>query len=180
MSAAALPEGVTVGAYTYGKFNAIRRSDARTGLRVGKFCSIADGVRFLLGSEHNIDWVSTYPFHEQGWCEHIDGHPKSFGDVVVGNDVWIGMDALVLSGAQIGDGAVIAACSVVRGKVPPYAIYGGNPGRILTYRFRTEVIARLLTIAWWDWPPERLRAAARMLSQPDIEEFCNAVERGEL
>lgn len=173
---------VVAGAYSYsGKVNFIFSDGPRAPraqLRIGRFSAIADGLTVLLAGEHNTDWVSTFPFGEVGLSEPIAGHPKSNGDIVVGNDVWVGMHVTLLSGAVIGDGAVIAAGSYVRGHVPPYSIYGGNPARLLTMRFKPELVERLKRIAWWDWSEERIRKAVPLLCQPDVAAFCDAVEDG--
>lgn len=140
---------------------------------IGKYCSIASGVIILSGGEHRVDWVTTYPF-SVFWPEiagHILGHPKSKGDVIIGNDVWIGMDAFILSGLTIGDGAVIGAKSVVTKSVPPYAIVGGNPAKIIRYRFNPETIDKLISLAWWDWPDDKIKSAMRLLLSNDIDNF---------
>jgi acetyltransferase-like isoleucine patch superfamily enzyme len=141
-------------------------------LKIGNFCSISLNVMIFLGGEHRTDWVTTYPFNVF-WdsAKHIQGHPKSKGDVIIGNDVWIGMDALILSGVTIGDGAVIGTNAVVAKNVPPYAIVAGNPARIIRYRFDAETIEKLLEIAWWNWPDEKIDAAVSLLLSPDISQF---------
>lgn len=160
-----------IGAYTYGTPK-IYQWDDRTRLSIGKHCSIAKDVAILLGGEHRTDWVTTYPFNQFFRdAEGIMGHPHSKGDVIIGNDVWIGMGATILSGVTIGDGAVIAAHSLVTKDVPPYAIAGGNPARIIRLRFPEEVICRLQAIAWWDWPIEKIRQGMPLLMHNDIEAF---------
>ena len=141
-------------------------------LRVGKFCSFADGVTILLGGEHRTDWVTTYPFSALFEnAQQFVGHPKSKGDVVIGNDVWIGMEAMILSGVKIGDGAVIGARSVVTRDVEPYAIVGGNPAKEIRKRFTEEQIQLLQRIAWWNWPIDQIQAAWPMLLSADIDTF---------
>lgn len=160
-----------IGAYTYGTPK-IYRWDDRTRLSIGKHCSIAKDVSILLGGEHRTDWVSTYPFNRFfPEAEGIAGHPHSKGDVIIGNDVWIGMGATILSGVTIGDGAVIAAHSLVSKDVPPYAIAGGNPARIIRSRFPEEVVRKLLAIAWWDWPIDKIKEGVPLLMRDDIEAF---------
>lgn len=160
-----------IGEYTYGTPQ-IYQWDDHTKLTIGKHCSIAKGVMILLGGEHHTDWVSAYPFnnffHE---AAEITGHPHTKGDVCIGNDVWIGMEAIILSGVTIGDGAVIAARSVVTKDVPPYAIAGGNPARIIRLRFSDEIIRELMEIAWWNWPIARIKQGLPLLMQNDIEAF---------
>lgn len=125
---------------------------------IGKYCSVAEGVRFILSGEHNHQSVSTFPFvdrYTKKKLSYKDTHTK--GPIEVGNDVWIGFNALILSGVKIGDGAVIGAGSVVATDVPPYAIVVGNPCHVKKYRFSEMQIAMLLRIAWWNWPDELIR-----------------------
>lgn len=125
-------------------------------LVIGRFCAIAQGVRFVMnGANHRMDGFSTYPFNifGGGW-ERVTPTPGQLpykGDTVVGNDVWLGYEAMVMPGVTVGDGAIVAARSVVVGDVPPYAIVGGNPARVLKRRFDDATIAALLEIAWWSW-----------------------------
>lgn len=147
-------------------------------LRVGKYCSIADNVKILLGGEHRVDWVTTYPFSFL-WPKvagHIPGHPKTKGDVIIGNDVWIGMGAFILSGVTIGDGAVVGANALVTKNVPPYAIVGGNPAKIIKYRFDEYTIQKLLKIAWWNWSEKKISAAMPLLLSDDIDMFIKFYE----
>jgi len=119
-------------------------------IHTGKFCSIAGNVRIFLDGNHRIDTFSSYPFRERfGWNEV---NPNSWGKSipVIGNDVWIANDVTIFSGVTIGDGAVIAGQSVVTKDVPPYAVVGGNPAKVLKYRFSPEIIEKLLTLKWWD------------------------------
>ena len=126
----------------------------------------------FLGSEHRIDWVSTYPF-PFFWSEakSITGHPSTKGDVVIGNDVWIGFGATILSGVTIGDGAAIGACSVVTRDVPPYAIAAGNPVQVIRYRFDEETIQKLLQIKWWDWSEEKVTENIHLICSDSIGAF---------
>lgn len=163
--------GHRIGAFTYGTPK-IYQWDDRTRLTIGKHCSIAKGVSILLGGEHRTDWVTTYPFNQFfREAEEIEGHPHSKGDVTIGNDVWIGMGATILSGVTIGDGAVIAARSLVTRNVPPYAIVGGNPARVIRSRFPVDVVRRLQAIAWWDWPIEKIKQGMPLLMHDDIDAF---------
>lgn len=170
----------TFGAGTYGGLVAVRWDD-KTTLRVGSYTSFGPGVRVLCGGEHRVDWATTFPFPAL-WEEakHILGHPVSRGDVEIGSDVWIGAEAMILSGVSIGHGAVIGARSLVRENVPPYAIVAGNPVRFLRARFSETIMPRLLEIAWWDWPRERIVRALPLLCQSRVQEFINAYARGEL
>ncbi len=162
-----------IGDHTYGKPKVVSRGEAAS-LKIGKYCSIATGVTIFLGSEHRVDWVSTYPFPFL-WKEAkgIEGHPATKGDVVIGNDVWIGYGTTILSGVTIGDGAAIGACSLVIKDIPPYAIGAGNPVQIIRYRFDEETIKTLLRIRWWDWPDQQIREKIHHICSPSIDEFIN-------
>jgi acetyltransferase-like isoleucine patch superfamily enzyme len=142
-----------------------------TKLKIGRFCSLSDGVTILLGGEHRVDWVTTYPLHTLLGKESVAGYPRSKGDVIIGNDVWIGTDALILSGVEIGDGAVIAARSVVTKDVPAYSIVAGNPAKLVRFRFIKSIRADLQKIAWWNWPMSKIEAAWPLLLSSDIEAF---------
>lgn len=132
-------------------------------LIIGKFCSIACGAKFLFNSaNHKMSSLSTYPFplfFEEWGLEKEDVSQAwdNKGDILIGNDVWIGYEAVILSGVTIGDGAVIGARAVVTKDVPPYAIVGGVPAKPIRKRFDKETIALLLQLKWWDWPEEKIR-----------------------
>lgn len=146
-------------------------------LAIGKFCSFANGIHILLGGNHRVDWVTTYPFSAiSHWPEaaHIQGHPATNGDVIIGNDVWVGYKATILSGVTVGDGAVIGAHALVTRDVPAYAIVGGNPARTIRMRFSDDIIEQLLRVRWWDWNLERIRRYIPLLMQSDISKFLNA------
>ncbi len=163
--------GLSIGAWTYG-LPRVPRGDDGTTLRVGRFCSFASGVTILTGCDHRADWISTYPFHLLGGdTTRLPYASRSKGDVVIGHDVWVATDALILSGVTIGNGAVVAARSVVTKDVPPYAIVAGVPARVVKYRFDPGTIAALQSIAWWDWPIERIREAAPLLMSSNMEAF---------
>lgn len=169
-------EGFEIGKWTYGLPTVKNWGEGAT-LRIGKFCSIAEGVLIFLGGEHRVDWVTTYPFSVL-WPEGkgFSGHPRSKGDVSIGNDVWIGHGAVILSGVTIGSGAVIGACSVVSSNVGPYEIVAGNPARHIRFRFSDATIQRLCQLAWWDWPESRVEAALPLLLSGDVAEFFSAVD----
>jgi acetyltransferase-like isoleucine patch superfamily enzyme len=149
---------VEVGDHTYGlrreSFFAYHPNDR---VRIGKFCSIADGVRFIFGG-HRLDGVSSFPFKAVcfGAAPHADAISR--GPITVGNDVWIGVDAIILSGVNIADGAVVAAGAVVTKDVPAYAVVGGVPARVIKHRFRPDQIESLLRIQWWHWPLKTIEA----------------------
>ncbi len=170
-------ELVEVGRGTYGNPHIISW-DNKTKVKIGKFCSLAGGT-IMLGGEHRTDWVTTYPFSVlHPAATHIHGHPKSKGNIYIGNDVWLGYDCHILSGVTVGDGAVIGAHSVVTKNVPPYAIVAGNPAKFIRYRFDLETIQKLLAIAWWDWQDAEIINAFPYLLSEDINRFiqyCQAI-----
>ena len=131
-------------------------------LVIGKFCSIACGARFLFNSaNHTISSVSTYPFplFFEEWeldCKNVTASWDNKGDIVIGNDVWIGYEAVILAGVTIGDGAIIGTRALVTKDVPPFTIVGGVPAKPIRKRFSEEIISSLLEIKWWDWPKERI------------------------
>lgn len=137
------PDLVSVGKKTYGNLYVLAfNRDSK--LEIGHFCSIAPGVTFILSADHPTDKVSTFPFKVKIMGEALEGTSK--GDIIVGDDVWIGYGATIMSGVKIGQGAVIAAGAVVTKDVPPYAIVGGVPAKIIKYRFSEEQISELIKI----------------------------------
>lgn len=163
-----------IGAHSYGEPELLDfGQDCR--LIMGKFCSIAARVTIILGGNHRSDWATTYPFPDlpETWPEarNISGHPADKGDIVIGHDVWLCYGATLLSGARVGDGAVIAAGAVVTGEIPPYAIAAGNPATTRKSRCRPELIPRLLRLAWWDWPEEKIRQNLPLLCSDRLEEL---------
>ena len=149
-------------------------------LVIGKFCSIASGVRFIMGSaNHRLSSVSTYPFNVFGglWTERTPPHLSQLpfkGDTAVGNDVWLGYEAVVLAGVTIGDGAIVAARAVVTKDVPPYTIVGGVPAKAIRKRFSDLEIARLLELKWWDWPPEKIAASIDAIQSGGLDGLSQA------
>jgi virginiamycin A acetyltransferase len=142
-------------------------------LRIGRFCAIAAETKFIMnGANHRTDGFSTYPFliFGGGWAGRFP-EETSFpnrGDTVIGNDVWIGFDSLIMPGVTIGDGVIIAARSVVTRDVPPYAIVGGNPAQVIKQRFDDATIAALLQIRWWDWPAEKITRNMSAIGRADL------------
>ncbi len=130
-------------------------------LVIGKFCAIATGVKFIMnGANHKLSGFSTYPFQifGHGWERVMptEGELPFKGDTEIGNDVWIGYEATIMPGVKIGDGAIVASKSVVTADVPAYSVVGGNPARVIKYRFDEQTIAALLATAWWDWSAETI------------------------
>lgn len=140
-------------------------------LVIGRFCQIAHGVRFITASaNHAMDGLTTFPFPAFDPTT-IDGYKAAFAglaDTVIGHDVWIGHGALILPGVRIGSGAIIGAGAVVTRDVADYSIVAGNPARLIRPRFATDATDRLLALAWWDWPVERIRAAVPALLAGDV------------
>ena len=147
----------SIGRFTYGEPLVLEWGEGAT-LSIGSFCSIAPDVTILLGGNHRGDWVTTFPFNILfDDFKYISGHPATKGNVIMGNDIWIGSGTLILSGISIGDGAIIAARSVVTKDVEPYAVVGGNPARKIKARFSDETIEKLLAIKWWEWDIVRIK-----------------------
>lgn len=151
-------------------------------LIIGKFCAIASGTRFIMGpANHRISSVTTYPFHVFGgvWQEntppHMDQLPRK-GDTVIGNDVWIGRECVIMPGVKIGDGAIVAACSVVTGDIPLYTVFGGNPARFIKQRFDEELTSLLVQFRWWELAPEALVEVLPMLCDPDLEKVKGQIK----
>lgn len=173
-------DNVHIGEYTYG-YPHIYLGGNKYHVYIGKFCSIAEGVKMIIGGEHRTDWITTYPFG----CE-IDGFQRNpaystaKGDIHIGNDVWIGMNATILSGITVGDGAVIGADSVISHDVGDYEIVAGNPAKHIRYRFTKDQIEALKMIRWWDWPIEKIKKFVPLLESSDINSFIRVAEGSRL
>jgi virginiamycin A acetyltransferase len=147
-------------------------------LMIGKFCALARGIKFIMnGANHKLDGFSTYPFQifRNGWekvTPRLEELPYK-GNTIVGNDVWIGYEAVIMPGIQIGDGAIVAAKSVVVSNIPPYAIFGGNPAKCIRPRFDDKVIQSLLEVAWWNWDIEKITRNLDKIVGVDIEALRN-------
>lgn len=146
-------------------------------LVIGKFCQIASGTKFIMDpANHRISSATTYPFNVFGgaWTAntppHMDQLPRK-GDTIIGNDVWIGRESIIMPGVSIGDGAIIAAYSVVVKDVPAYAVYGGNPARFIKERFDEALKDLLLRYQWWNLQPEQLSDILPVLCDPDLEKL---------
>jgi len=146
-------------------------------LFIGKFCSIASGVKFIMnGGNHDPKLISTYPFptFDNGWEKRNLGTVYK-GDIEIGNDVWMGFEALIMSGITIGDGAVIGARAVVTRNVDPYAIVGGNPAEKIRKRFDDKTIKDLLEIKWWDWDAQKIFRNTDIICSADVEKLRECV-----
>ena len=143
---------MSIGKYTYGQRPNIHWINENATLIIGNFCSLASNLNIYLGGNHRTDWITTYPFGHihQNKFNMFDGygHPGTKGNVIIGNDVWIGSNVTIMSGVTIGDGAVIANNSHVVKNVEPYTLVGGNPAKLIKYRFSKEQIEKLLKIKW--------------------------------
>lgn len=142
-------------------------------LIIGSFCSIGSGAAFIMAGNqgHRSDWISTFPFFWMPDVPCFAGAANGFqpaGDTIIGNDVWIGSEAVIMPGVRIGDGAIIGTRSLVTRHVEPYAIVGGNPAKVLRKRFDDADMARLLELRWWDWSDAELREAMPILTSGDI------------
>ena len=151
-------------------------------LVIGKFCSIACGAKFIFNSaNHTQRSLSTYifPVLFEEWDLDVARIPEAWdnrGDIVVGSDVWIGYEAVILSGVTIGDGAIVGARAVVTKDVPPYTIVGGVPAKPIRKRFSEEDIAQLLELRWWDWPREKIAASINAIQSGNLEELKRAAD----
>ena len=152
-------------------------------LIIGKFCQIASGTKFIMGpANHRIASVSTYPFAVFGgqWeaitPPHLSQLPKK-GDIVIGNDVWIGRESVIMPGVQIGDGVIIAAGSMVVKDIPAYRVWGGNPARFIKKRFDDEMIALLKAFQWWNLPEDELLEVMPLLCDFDIRKVRNFLHK---
>jgi acetyltransferase-like isoleucine patch superfamily enzyme len=171
--------GFEIGDYTYGEPPLIHWWGEKAKLKIGKFCSIAANVSIYLGGNHRTDWITTYPFpdpvFQAKWsgAAGLTGHPATKGDVIIGNDVWLANESVVLSGVTIGDGAVVSTRAVVTKDVPPYTIVGGSPAHILKQRFPDQEIKQLVNMQWWNWDIEKINASLPLLCSGNIKELIN-------
>jgi len=147
-------------------------------LIIGKFCSIACGVKFIFTSaNHTLKSLSTYPFpiFFEEWDfdkEHVKDAWDNKGDIVIGNDVWIGYDAVILSGVHIGDGAIIGTRAVVTKDIPPYTVVGGVPAHEIRKRFSEETINILQQIQWWNWPFSKIQRLLPYIMNGEVDKLC--------
>ncbi len=150
-------------------------------LIIGKFCAIAKGVTFIMnGAHHKTSGFSTYPFFifGTGWedASPAVGELPYKGDTVVGHDVWLGYEATIMPGVSIGHGAIVASKSVVTSDVPSYSVVGGNPAKILKYRFDAKTIEALLSVAWWDWSAEKITRHLKLITNNDIDALIKSAQ----
>jgi len=164
---------ISIGRFTYG-YDAVkvRQWDEGASLTIGSFCSLSE-MTIILGNGHRSDWITSYPFGKIYSDELIDvsipDQSSTNGNVIIGNDVWIGRKVTIMSGVTIGDGAVVAANSTVVKDVEPYSIVGGNPAKQLSYRFDHSIIQLLCRLKWWDLDLECIKVIIPKLScTPDI------------
>lgn len=164
---------VTVGRHTYGVPVVFTFKGNESNLEVGAFTSITTGTKILLGGNHPTKWVSTFPFRSK-WNmpgAYEDGMPYSKGDVRIGSDVWIAVDCVILSGVNIGDGAIVMSGSHVTADIEPYSIAGGIPAKVVAKRFPEDIIEKMLKIRWWNWDDDTIRKAVPFLSSGNMAGF---------
>ncbi len=162
---------ITVGKHTYG--HPTRRGTGNK-VTIGKYCSIAESVLLDGGFNHNSKFVSTYPFHQ--WYEECRGLHSNIlikGDIVIGNEVWLGEGSVIMSGVTIGDGAIIGMRAIVSKDVKPYEVIVGAPQKVLRKRFTEEQIEKLLKIQWWNWSDEKVIQNAHLLQSDNIDTFIS-------
>lgn len=164
---------LTMGRYSYDKPRVRWYEGDTGGVSIGAFCSLADDIVMTVGGNHPTEWPSMYPFRIKLGLHgaYTDGHPIGSADIEIGSDVWIGREARILAGVNIGHGAVVGAYAVVSKDVRPYAIVVGNPAREVRRRFTDRQVDDMLVIAWWDWPEAKILENIQYLNQPDIDGF---------
>lgn len=170
------PDIIKIGEGTYSGRVYVGIYNPNIRLIVGEYCSIAGDVSFLLGGNHNKGWVTTYPF-PAFWKEacHIKVERESKGDIIIGNDVWIGYRCTILSGSKLSDGVIVGAGSIVTAQnYPPYSIIAGNPAKVIGYRFSQEVIDSLVELKWWNWTQDKIKQNLDILCSENIEEFLRS------
>lgn len=148
-----------------------------TTLKIGAYCSIASNVQIFLGGQHRTNWVSNYPFpfFFEMDTEYRENYIKegSRGDVIIGSDVWLCANCIILSGVTIGHGAVVANGAVISRNVPPFAVMAGNPAKQIKWRFDEATRNSLLETAWWEWPKDEINHILDKICSPDLTDFLN-------
>lgn len=162
-----------IGRHSVGAINVITYAGDASRVTIGNWCSLAAGIEIMPGGNHRMDTVTTYRMYEGLGLEGSkqDGEPWSKGDVVIGNDVWLGRGVKILGGVTIGDGAVVAAWSVVTKDVAPYTLVAGVPARPVRQRFPDAIVAGLLRIQWWDWEDSVVLERLGDLTSNDVPAF---------
>ena len=169
--------------YTYGHNHiSIVTTSPGVKVKIGKYCSIAVGVKVFLGGNHRVDWITTFPFGYTSTNEinvpGVEGHPSTKGDIIIGNDVWLGTDCTIMSGVKIGDGAVVAAHSHVVCDVEPYTMVGGNPAQTIKLRFEQRIVDALLELKWWDLDKDVVKLLVPSLcSQPNYDTIQDLIQK---
>jgi len=174
---------VTVGRHSYGTPQiAWSPNDKGRRLSIGSYCSIAGGVCIYVGIQgrHAMDFLSTYPmemiYPANGQARHVSKYHAGNLDVVIGSDVWIGRETLILAGVNIGDGAVVGARAIVTKDVPPYTIVAGAPAKVIRHRFPPDIIRRLLCLQWWSLPETLLQEHIHLFATSDVETAVTLLE----
>lgn len=167
-----------VGKGTYGheNINFIKSPETNFDLYIGNYCSIGEQVTVYIGGDHNVNFLTTFPFGKREKhlnSVRVDETTTFKGDVIIGSDVWIGMKTTIMSGVTIGHGSIIAANSHVVKNVEPYSIVGGNPAKFIKYRFNEEIIKKLLEIEWWNFNEEKINKYLNILCSKDYQKFID-------
>jgi acetyltransferase-like isoleucine patch superfamily enzyme len=174
---------IEAGSYTYGhnQINIIINA-TNAKVKIGKFCSVAIGVKVFLAGNHRSNWITTFPFGHTSKdvfnvCA-VEGHGTGNGDIIIGNDVWLARDCTLMSGITIGDGAVVAAYSHVTGDVAPYTMVGGNPARPIKLRFEQRIVDALMELKWWDLEIDVIKEIVPVLcAEPNYDVLQELIQK---
>ncbi|BBO81311.1 acetyltransferase [Desulfosarcina ovata subsp. sediminis] len=173
---------IPIGQYTYGPKPIlvgppIAVKNLSQGSSIGRFCSIAPGLKFIFRGKHMVNWVTTYPFRDM-WGVDVPLNNLSHNNpITIGNDVWIATNVSIMQGVTVGDGAIIAQESFVTKNVPPYSIVGGHPAEIIRFRFEDKQISELLKIAWWNWEPDRIMKYIPLMLSENVNKFIHLAQK---
>ena len=168
-----------IGVNSYG-MPSVKNTHPNATLSIGSYCSIANNVEIYLGGQHRTDWISSYPFpafFKQ--ATHILDYETTHGDVVIGSDVWLCRNCIILSGITIGHGAVVANSAIVTKDIEPYAIVGGNPAKFIRWRFDYETRQALLKSEWWEWPENEILSIVDRICSNNPKDFLEYMESRE-